>query len=140
MVIAQKLSYGVYVLTTTLDGAPKGCIANSAMQITSTPATFAVSVNHNNFTNKCIQKSGKFAISVLATNSDPAIIGTFGFKSSETVDKFNGLSYKTVEGMPVLNDACGYIVCKVIDKMETSTHTVFLGEMIADSFTKVASK
>ena len=31
--------------------------------------------------------------------------------------------------MPVVSDSCGYIVCEVIDKMETSTHTVFLGEV-----------
>ena len=27
-------------------------------------------------------------------------------------------------------DLCEYLVCKVIDKMETNTHTVFLGEII----------
>ena len=31
--------------------------------------------------------------------------------------------------MPVVTDSCGYIVCEVIDKMETATHTVFLGEV-----------
>ena len=27
-------------------------------------------------------------------------------------------------------DGCGYVVCKVVSKMETTTHTVFLGEVI----------
>ena len=27
-------------------------------------------------------------------------------------------------------DACAYIVCEVIDKMETSSHTVFLGKVV----------
>lgn len=31
--------------------------------------------------------------------------------------------------MPIVPKASGYITCKVIDKMETSTHTVFLGEV-----------
>lgn len=31
--------------------------------------------------------------------------------------------------MPVINDSCSYITYKVIDKMETSTHTVFWGEV-----------
>ncbi|MCH5162912.1 MAG: flavin reductase [Clostridiales bacterium] len=129
--VIQKLSYGMYVVT-SLDGkSPKGCIANCAVQITSEPATFAVSVNHNNYTNKCIKKTGKFAISVLAEDCDPTVIGTFGFKSSETVDKFKAVNYKTVEGLPVLTDSCGYLVCEVVDSMETSTHTVFLGKLIA---------
>ena len=33
-------------------------------------------------------------------------------------------------GLPIVNDSCGYIVCRVIDQMETSTHTVFLGEVV----------
>ena len=41
------LSYGVYLCTTWDEGRPVGCVANSAMQITSSPATVAVSVNKN---------------------------------------------------------------------------------------------
>ena len=41
-----------------------------------------------------------------------------------------GVDFLEKEGLPVISDSCGYIVCNVIDKMETSTHTVFLGEVI----------
>lgn len=127
----QNLSYGVYVVS-TLDGdRPTGCIANSAMQITSSPATFAVSINHDNYTNGCVEKSGTFAISVLSEQSNADIIGTFGFQSGKDVDKFSMVDAVEKEGLNIVTDACAYIVCKVIDKMETSTHTVFLGEAIA---------
>lgn len=125
----HKLSYGVYVISTWDEGRPTGCTANSAMQITSKPATIAVSINHDNYTNKCIVQNGRFAISILAEDSDPSIIGTFGFQSGKDVDKFAKVDYKVEDHMPVITDSCGYIVCRVIDKMETSTHTVFLGEV-----------
>ncbi len=126
----RSLSYGVYVVS-TLDGErPTGCIANSAMQITSTPATIAVSINHDNYTNGCIEKTGKFAISILSEESNPALIGTFGFQSGKDVNKFDGVEAVQSEGLSVVADACAYIVCKVIDKMETATHTVFLGEVM----------
>lgn len=126
----RSLSYGVYIVS-TLDGErATGCVANSAMQITSTPATIAVSMNHDNYTNSCIEKSGKFAISILSENSDPGLIGTFGFQSGKDVNKFEGVETLESEGLSVVADACAYVVCKVIDKMETSTHTVFLGEVI----------
>lgn len=127
----RHLSYGVYVIS-TLDGQkPTGCIANSVMQITSNPATFAVSMNHDNYTNLCIEKSGKFAISILTEQSSSDIIGTFGFQSGRDADKFKDVDAMLAEGLSVVTDACGYIVCNVINKMETSTHTVFLGEAIA---------
>ena len=128
--ILRNLSYGVYVIS-TLDGdRPTGCIANSAMQITSSPATIAVSMNHDNYTNSCIEKSGFFAVSILSEKSDPSLIGQFGFQSGKDIDKFASVDHQIKEGVAVVNDSCGYIVCKVIDKMETSTHTVFLGEVI----------
>ena len=127
----RHLSYGVYVIS-TLDGQkPTGCIANSVMQITSNPATFAVSMNHDNYTNLCIEKSGKFAISILTEQSSSDIIGTFVFQSGRDADKFKNVDAMLTEGLSVVTDACGYIVCNVINKMETSTHTVFLGEAIA---------
>lgn len=126
----RNLSYGVYIIS-TLDGErPTGCVANSAMQITSSPATIAVSVNHDNYTNSCIQKTGKFAVSILSEESDATLIGTFGFQSGKEVNKFDGVQALEKEGISVVADACAYVVCKVIDKMETATHTVFLGEVI----------
>ena len=125
----RQLSYGVYVVSTWDKGRATGCTANSAMQITSDPATIAISINHDNYTNQCIQESGKFAISILGENSDPGIIGTFGFKSGRDHNKFDEVESLIKGYMPVVADACAYIVCDVIDKMETSTHTVFLGQV-----------
>lgn len=71
--IFRDMSYGVYV-TTSMDGnRPVGCITNSIMQITSDPATIAVSVNHDNYTNPCIDKTGKFAFSILSENPTPPL-------------------------------------------------------------------
>ena len=126
----HKLSYGVYVVSTWDNGRPTGCTANSAMQITSEPATIAVSINHDNYTNKCIQDTGKFAISILSEQSEPSIIGTFGFQSGANVNKFDAVEYELQGYLPVVKDACACIVCDVIDKMETSTHTVFLGQVV----------
>lgn len=125
-----NLSYGVYIIS-TLDGTrPTGCIANSAMQITSSPATIAVSINHDNFTNSCIEKSGRFAVSILSEQTDPGLIGRFGFQSGRETNKFDNVTSMEKEGLPVLANSCGYLICKVIEKMESSTHTVFLGEVI----------
>lgn len=134
----RDISYGVYIIG-TLDGSrPTGCTVNSVMQITSSPATIAVSVNHDNFTNSCIEKTGKFSISILAENSDSSVIGTFGFQSGKDINKFDKVPHKLIDSLPVLEDACGYITLKVINKMETDTHTVFLGEVTEAEILKSA--
>lgn len=126
----RKLSYGVYVVS-TLDGErPTGCVANSIMQITSSPATIAVSINHENFTNSCIKDKKQFAISVLTEQTNMSIIGTFGFQSGKEIDKFENIKYSIKSNMPVLDESCAYIICNVVDVLETSTHTIFLGEVV----------
>lgn len=126
----RQLSYGVYVVSTWDEGRATGCTANSAMQITSDPATIAVSINHDNYTNVCIQKLGKFAISILGEHSDPGTIGVFGFQSGRDNNKFDQIKPEIRGYMPVIPDACAYIVCEVVDKLETSSHTVFLGKVV----------
>lgn len=126
----RQLSYGVYIVSTWDEGRATGCTANSAMQITSDPATIAVSINHSNYTNACIQKLGKFAVSILGEHSDPASIGVFGFKSGRDNNKFDEVRSEIRGYMPVIPDACAYIVCEVVDKLETGSHTVFLGKVV----------
>lgn len=125
----RNLSYGVYVISTWDNGRATGCIANSTMQITSEPATIAISINHNNYTNKCIKDTGVFSISILSQNTDPSIIGTFGFQSGRNIDKYENIEMKLSEYLPIIKEACSYITCKVINTIETSTHTIFLGEV-----------
>lgn len=124
-----NLSYGVYVVTTWAKGKPTGCTANSAMQITSTPATIAVSINHDNYTNECIKDTGVFALNILGENVDPMVIGSFGFRSGRDTNKFEGFEPLVKGYLPVLPQAMSYITCKVINTLETETHTIFLGEV-----------
>lgn len=77
--LLQKMSYGVYIITTMDGNTPTGCIANSAMQITSKPSTVAVSINHKNHTYDCLVKNGRFALHILSVKSDVSLIGRFGF-------------------------------------------------------------
>ena len=133
--VLRNLSYGVYVVTSRDKDKNVGCIANSIMQVTSNPSVIAVSINHDNYTNKVIKENNKFGVSILKETTDAKIIGTFGYKSSKDNDKFDGINFKEISEIPVLENTCGYMVCKVIDTMETSTHTIFLGEVIeADDY------
>ena len=128
--VLRNLSYGVYVVTSKDKDRNIGCVANSIMQVTSNPSVIALSINHDNYTNKIIKETNVFGVSILKERADANIIGTFGFKSSKDTDKFNNIDYKEILGIPVLKDTCGYMICKVIDTMETSTHTIFLGQVI----------
>ena len=132
--IFRNLSYGVYIVSCNDEGKYKGCTVNSIMQITSNPATIALSVNHDNNTHACLEKNKKFAVSILSEDSNPLAIGTFGFRSSRDFDKFSVIPYELVDELPIIKDACGYLICEIKNKIETSTHTVFIAEVINGDF------
>lgn len=136
--VFRNLSYGLYLVSAmdAQNGRPTGCIVNSVMQITSSPATVAVSVNHENYTNACIRQSGMFGVSILSEQCSPKIIGRFGFQTGRAIEKFKEVPHAFVEGVPVLEDCCGFLVCKVTAVMEAPTHTVFLGEVLAGDMGK----
>lgn len=126
----RTLSYGVYVVSTWDRGRPTGCTANCAVQVTAQPAVLMVGIHKDNYTNRCIADCGHFAVSVLAEDTDPAVIGTFGFRSGKDTDKFSGIPYEIRSALPVVKDSCAYIVCRVTQAVDTATHTLFLGEVI----------
>ena len=127
--VFRNLSYGVYIVSVKDEEKFTGCTVNSIMQITSSPATIALSVNHDNYTNKILDETKKFAVSILSEESAPLSIGTFGFRSGRDFDKFSLVPYEVIDELPIIKDACGYLICNIINKVETSTHTVFIAEV-----------
>ena len=46
-----SLSYGLFVVTSNVNGKDNGCITNTAIQVTSEPNRIALAVNRDNYTN-----------------------------------------------------------------------------------------
>jgi flavin reductase (DIM6/NTAB) family NADH-FMN oxidoreductase RutF/rubredoxin len=128
----QKLSYGLYVVSSLKKGRANGQIANTVFQAASQPPTVAVSINKDNYTHECILDSGVFSVSVLSQETPMTFIGTFGFKSGRETDKFAGVGYKKSEnGVPVvLDNSLSYMTAKVKQSADAGTHTIFIGEVI----------
>ena len=125
--VLKKISYGVYVVTTNNDTKPTGCIVNSIMQITQD--TIALSVNHQNYTNESIKKNKRFAISILSKDTDDNIIPIFGFQSGRDINKCENVETIDIKGIKVIKNSIGYLICELIDTMETSTHSLFLAKI-----------
>ncbi|ATW28156.1 rubredoxin [Candidatus Formimonas warabiya] len=130
--VFHKISYGLYVIGSTREGAFNGQIANTVFQISADPATVAVSINRNNLTNEFIKASKVFSVSILPTTVALDFIGHFGFKSGRDIDKYQKVSFKPgVTGAPVLlEQTVGYLEAEVIDSIEVETHTLFIGKVI----------
>ena len=130
--ITRKISQGMYVLTTK----GGGCIVDAVSQISmGDNPLIAVSVMKKNYTNGLMKNNDKFALSVLGMNVNPEIIKTFGFNSMRDINKFENIELMEVEGINIINDSLGYMVCEMVDYIDNDTHTLFIGRLIeADLF------
>ena len=125
-----KISYGLYVVGTKIDGKYAGCVVDAFIQSTSSPVPTVILCSiQANQTNAAIKQTGEFTISVLGTDTDPFIVGNFGFQSGRNADKWANVPHKTVDGLPVLEKAVSYLHCRVTEQKELSTHTAFFCEV-----------
>ncbi len=134
-----KLSYGMYVVSSALEGRLNGQIANTVFQLTAEPATLAVSINKQNLTCEYIKGSGYFTVSVLSKDTPMQFIGRFGFKSGRDIDKFKGIKFDlSLNGMPyIIENALAWFSVKVREAIDCGTHMLFIGEVIdAQSISK----
>ncbi len=127
----HKLSYGLYIICSVNGEKKNGQIANALSQITAEPCTIAVSINKLNLTHEYIEKSNVFTTSILSRDAPMPFIGTFGFKSGRTIDKFQHVHYKlgTTKAPIVIDNTLGYLESQVIDKIDVGTHTLFIGKV-----------
>lgn len=137
--VMQKISYGLYVLTSAVGGQSNGCIINTLNQLTSNPLRISVTVNKSNYTHYVIKNSGSFNVSIIDESADFSLFKQFGFSSGRDNNKLFKQAYKTSEsGLPyVINGTSSYISCKVINSIDLGTHTMFIadvieGEMLSD--------
>ena len=130
--ITYKITQGVYTLTTK----GGGCIVDAVSQISAGEnPLISVAVMKTNNTNKLLKENNKFALSVVGLENNPEIIKIFGMNSSRDIDKFENVETIEIDGINVIKDSLGYMVCEVVDQIENETHTLFIGKMIeADMF------
>ena len=126
-----KLTYGLFVLTTTDGEKQNGCIVNTVSMLTDNPKRVTVFVNKANYTEELLRKTGIFNVSVLTEKTPFSIFKQFGFASGRDTDKFAGTAYPTTEnGLYYLPDYANAVLSgKVIDAYDYGTHTLFVAEI-----------
>ena len=125
------ITYGLYIVTTACDAQKNGMIVNTVFQVTAEPARVAISVNKACLTHELISKSGVFAAMPLDQTATLPFIGTFGFRTGRTFDKFAKVPYTLgVLGCPIVKEhTLSYLEVAVEQTVDVGSHTLFIGEV-----------
>jgi len=123
-----KIPYGMFIITSSFNNKIGGQIANTVFQVTSNPATIAISISKQNYTHFLLENSKKAVISCLTEDAPFEFIGKFGFRSSRDFDKFSGVNFiKDENNIPIATTFINsYFEVDIISSLDINTHTLFL--------------
>ncbi len=137
--ILSKLTYGMYIISTKHEDKMAGFVVNTLTQIAEEPDMIAFAVRKASATGNLIEKSKRFTASILLEKADMDMVGEFGFKSSDEINKFEKVGYKLDKnGIPyVTQDTAAWISCQVENITDVGSHFLVIGrvtegEMLAD--------
>src|SRR5437764_167787 len=77
-----------------------------------------------------VEASSAFALHLLG-EQHLEWVWHFGLQSGRDVDKFEGLGFRTeLTGSPLLDEAIGWLDCRVEARLDTGDRTVYLAEVL----------
>jgi len=127
-----NIPYGLYVLTTNLDGKDNGCIINTVTQVALNPDQITIAVNKANYTRDMISSSKKFTASIISEAADFELFKRFGFQSGRDTDKFAGFNatQRGTNGILMVTEGTNaYISCNVTQEVDLGSHTLFIASV-----------
>jgi flavin reductase (DIM6/NTAB) family NADH-FMN oxidoreductase RutF/DNA-binding GntR family transcriptional regulator len=125
--VVGHLASGVTVVTATADGRDFGITASSVTSLSLDPPSMLVCLKTGVPTSVAVRESGHYTVNVLGRGQE-LLAARFAAPQD---DKFAGVvTTRGSLGAPLLTDALAHIECRVVEQVESSTHTIYLGEAV----------
>jgi flavin reductase (DIM6/NTAB) family NADH-FMN oxidoreductase RutF len=124
--VHRRFVTGVTVVTTRVDGAPKGLAVNAFSSISLEPPLILVCVQQTSSTYAHLFSASHLAVNILsARQGDVASI----FATKKT-DKFAEIDWRPGPyGSPLINGSSAVMEAEICERLQASTHTIFIGRV-----------
>lgn len=130
-VALRAITYGLYVMTAADDGEYAGGGVNWLTQVSFEPPLVAAGVKADSGLHALIERTGTFAVNVLA--EDQLEIDKAFFRSTTVEgDRINGHRFErgVASGAPILDEVPYWFECRVTETVTGGDHTVFVAEVV----------
>lgn len=138
--ILKTIPYGFYITGVLGSGGEaNGFTTNWVSQVSFEPQQVIVAVKKDQHTHGLIEDSGVFSLNFLDTDQEE-LARAFTESLEPGKGEIGGASYKPGQetGAPLFDDAFAHLECRVVGKMESGDHTVYLGEIVASELKRPA--
>jgi flavin reductase (DIM6/NTAB) family NADH-FMN oxidoreductase RutF len=125
------LAAGVTIVTTLHDGLRNGLTATAVTSLSADPPQVLVCVNRAAAAHDPIHRGSLMCVNVLAHAHQHLAARFAGQRGVYGEDRFAaGRWTKLTTGAPVLADALASFDCVVTERVQASTHTIFIGRVV----------
>ena len=126
-----RVPSGIYILTATADGVETGMLSSWVQQCSFQPPLVSVAVRREREIVALLGKDARFTLNILES-SQTDMIAHFGKGFALADDAFAGLEVtRDAARGPVLAEALAYLDCRVVDRLSTGDHDLFIGQVLA---------
>jgi flavin reductase len=121
---------GLAVLSVDLDGERLGLTVGSLVSLSLEPPLVGVAVSRQAAMHELLRAAGRFGLSLLA--ADQAAVAQHFARGVPPIALWHGIaSHNGVTGVPLVDDALGWIECRMDAAHPAGDHTFFVGEVAA---------
>ena len=133
--IMRHQTGAVTVIACGGNGDRAGLTATAVASLSDSPPTVLACVNRTAGAHDRIQRAKAFSVNLLASDQQ-SVAERFAGKDGLKGDaRFVGLDWGTLEtGSPILSLALANLDCELLDQHAFTTHTIFLGRVVAGQF------
>jgi flavin reductase (DIM6/NTAB) family NADH-FMN oxidoreductase RutF len=121
----------VAIVTAAHAGQRYGMTVNSFTSISLEPPLISVTLRQMTHTHELVEKSGEFAITILAAHQG-SLSDRFAGKIPEITDRFEGVETgRLLIDAPLIKGGMAYFNCRVVNTIPVGENTLFIAEVIA---------
>jgi flavin reductase (DIM6/NTAB) family NADH-FMN oxidoreductase RutF len=125
------LAAGVTIVTTLHAGVRSGLTATAVTSLSADPPQVLVCVNRSAGAHDLIHRGSLMCVNVLAHAHQNLAARFAGQKGVFGEDRFAAGRWTTLTtGAPVLDDAMASFDCVVTERVQATTHTIFIGRVV----------
>lgn len=125
----KKITTGVYIVTSKQGSEINGMVASWVSQVSFSPPLIMIAIKQGRHTHWMIEKGKVFALNILS-KKQKEMISIFKSKN-KSEKKFSTIPFEIKKtGAPIIKGVLAFLDCKLISKVTTGDHTLFIGEVM----------
>lgn len=130
--VMRGVAATVTVVSTEQDGVWYGMTATSFTSLSLDPPSVLIAVNRDASLHDPLLRRGAFAVNVLREGpAEAALSQLFGSSAVPSDERFRHGRWRAHRGgLPILEDAQAWLVCRIVERLEVGTHTLVVGRVV----------